>query len=509
MLTMDQIHHIRALYYEQGYNISEIAEATGRDWKTVAKYIDMADFNEPLPVPASEKKLFPKLDPYKETIDSWLEEDRYHHRKQRHTATRVYDRLTSEFTGFDCSYRLVAEYVKYRKEVMNLKRSEGFLPLEHSPGEAQADFGSAEFYQRGKYFYGKYIALSFPWSNAAYMQLLYGENTECLLEGLAAIFEHIGGVPHEIWFDNGSAMVTNIIRDGGRNLTERFSRFKEHYGFKAVFMNPNEGHEKGNVENKVGYLRRNYLVPVPKFDDLMFYNLELLDRLDCDQNRPHYYKQTKIADLFEADKAALRPLPSVLFDTGRIITGLRTDGYGRFTLDNGKHEYSSAPKYALGTVNVRLDSTFVTVLDDDYRHIVTHRRLYGNEYQSSMEWIPYLEYISRHPRSLKNTGIYAMMPDAMQSYLNNCNGSQKKDVLHMLSELTERTGFDSAVQTVEQAIRYEVHDPDSLRSLYNSIFSDVPQLPPLETGRLIPQLDPMPAHLEDYDVLLKGGGHSV
>ena len=54
MLAMDQIHHIGALYYEQGYNISEIAKATGRDWKTVAKYIDMTDFNEPLPVPESE-----------------------------------------------------------------------------------------------------------------------------------------------------------------------------------------------------------------------------------------------------------------------------------------------------------------------------------------------------------------------------------------------------------------------------------------------------------------------
>ena len=105
---------------------------------------------------------------------------------------------------------------------------------------AQADFGSAEFYQRGKYFYGKYIALSFPWSNAAYMQLLYGENTECLLEGLSAIFSHIGGVPREIWFDNGSAMVTNIIKGGGRNLTERFSRFKEHYGFKASRANTAE-----------------------------------------------------------------------------------------------------------------------------------------------------------------------------------------------------------------------------------------------------------------------------
>ena len=506
MLTMDQIHYIRELYYEQGYNISEIAEATGRNWKTVAKYIDMADFNEPLPNPASEKKLCPKLEPYKSTIDSWLEEDKNHRRKQRHTATKVYDRLKKEVPGFDCSYRLVAEYVKARKEALNLKRNEGFLPLEHRPGEAQADFGSAEFYERGRLFYGKYIVLSFPWSNAAYLQLFYGENTECLLEGLDSIFAHIGGVPREIWFDNGSAMVANIIKGGGRNLTDRFCRFKEHYGFKAVFMNPNEGHEKGNVENKVGYLRRNYLVPVPKFDQLIHYNLEILDKLDHDQDRPHYYKQAKISELFKADKSALMPMPSVSFDTSRIITGLNTDGYGRFTLDNGKHEYSSAPKYAMGTVNVRLSSSFVTVLDDNYREIACHRRLYGDDRQSSMQWVPYLEYISRHPRSLKNTGIYEMMPAPMQSYLNNCEGSQKKDVLHILSELTELTGFDSAVHTVERAIRYEAHDPDSLKSLYNSIFSDVPQLPPLTDSHLIPALDPMPVHLEDYDRFLKRGG---
>ena len=503
---MDQIHHIRALYYEQGYNISEIAKATERDWKTVAKYIDMADFNEPLPVPASEKQFCPKLEPYKALIDSWLEEDRNHPRKQRHTAKKVFKRLTKEVPGFDCSYRLVAEYVKYRKEALNLKRSEGFLPLEHHPGEAQADFGSAEFYERGRLISGKYLVLSFPWSNAGFLQLFYGENIECLLEGLTAIFRHIGGVPHEIWFDNASSMVTNIIKDGGRDLTERFSRFKEHYGFKAVFMNPDAGHEKGNVENKVGYGRRNYLVPVPEFNDLMFYNTELLEQLDADQDREHYYKQATIRELFEADKSALMPLPTVWFDTSRVITGLKTDAYGRFTLENGKHEYSSAPKYALGTVNVRLDSTFVTVLDDDYREIVTHKRLYGDERQSSMEWIPYLDYVSRHPRSLKNTGIYAMMPADMQSYLNNCDGSQKKDVLHILSELTDLTGFESAVQTVEQAIRYEAHDPDSLRSLYNSLFSDIPQLPPLTTGEMIPALDPMPVHLEDYDRFLKRGG---
>ena len=36
------------------------------------------------------------LAPYKETIDSWLDDDRRNWRKQRHTATRVYVRLRDE-----------------------------------------------------------------------------------------------------------------------------------------------------------------------------------------------------------------------------------------------------------------------------------------------------------------------------------------------------------------------------------------------------------------------------
>lgn len=45
MLTMDQIHHIRQLYYEQDKNISEIAQELHLNWRTVQKYVDMEDFN--------------------------------------------------------------------------------------------------------------------------------------------------------------------------------------------------------------------------------------------------------------------------------------------------------------------------------------------------------------------------------------------------------------------------------------------------------------------------------
>ena len=73
MLAMDMQHHIRQLFYEQGLNLSQIARETGRDWKTVKKYVDMTDFNDPDPMPVP-KRLCPKLDPYKPAIDQWLME---------------------------------------------------------------------------------------------------------------------------------------------------------------------------------------------------------------------------------------------------------------------------------------------------------------------------------------------------------------------------------------------------------------------------------------------------
>ena len=241
MTSMDQIHRIRDLYYGQGKSLTEIASIEKLDWRTVRKYVDMEDFNEAPPGP-DEEVHSSKLDPFKPLIDKWLAEDKKAPRKQRHTAKRVHRRLKDEAEGYDCSYRLTAAYVAEKKAELRLKQKEGYLPLEHHPGEAQADFGYADFYENGKLHHeAKYLVLSFPYSNGGYLQLNYGENMECLLEGLAAMFEYIGGVPTEIWFDNTRTIVTDIIKGGGREFTERFQRFCEHYRFKPVFMNPESG----------------------------------------------------------------------------------------------------------------------------------------------------------------------------------------------------------------------------------------------------------------------------
>ncbi|WP_243425792.1 hypothetical protein [Faecalicatena contorta] len=120
----------------------------------------------------------------------------------------------------------------------------------------------------------------------------------------------------------------------------------------------------------------------------------------------------------------------------------------------------------------------------------------------------YLTYIARKPRSLRNSGIYDMMPHTMQIYMDNCESKERGRILKVLAELTERTGFASAVKTVDEAVRLNATDPESLQSLYRRTYADVPLLPPLENKAELPQQKVIPFRndLKILDAALKKGG---
>jgi len=52
----------------------------------------------------------------------------------------------------------------------------------------------------------KYLTVSFPYSNATFMQCVGGETAECVYQGLKSIFEYIRGVPLWIVVDNGTGI---------------------------------------------------------------------------------------------------------------------------------------------------------------------------------------------------------------------------------------------------------------------------------------------------------------
>lgn len=501
---MTQVHRIRKLFFEEGKTISQISRETGHDRKTVRECLERETWAPPIPNVTTEPS-FPKLAPFKAVIDEWLEEDKRIRRKQRHTALRIHHRLTEQFgEQYNCSYRSVASYVAFRKEQLYGPRQSA-IPLEHRPGEAQVDFGEADFFLGTRKVTGHHLNLSFPYSNNGYVQLFQGENQQCLFEGLVSIFKHLDGVPSRIWFDNASTMVTQILKGGKRHLTDDFLRFQEHYGFEASFCNPSSGHEKGNVETKVGYHRRNLLVPLPRLDDVSDYNRALL--LQCDElaQREHYRKEGTIARLYVEDVKQLRPLPQVDLDVSRYLT-VRTNAYGRFFLEGGLHEYSVGPRYAQQTVVVKLTAQHVVALDESHRPLVTHDRLYGKTKQQSMQWLPYLTQLSRRPGALKYTGIHEMLPEALRTYLDRYDRSDQGKVLRVIASLTQDHGFESAIQTVSSALEHDAYDPDSLVSLHNWLHTPGVQMEPLPLDTRIPELAPVKPDLSRYDTVLDPGG---
>ena len=239
---------------------------------------------------------------------------------------------------------------------------------------------------------------------------------------MKAIFEHIGGVPVAIWFDTMSTAVKKVKDFGERDLTKGFLRFMLHYGFQSNFCNPNSGHEKGSVENKVGYHRRNFFVPVPEFTDLKEYNKELLKKCDDDMDRVHYKDIGRIKDLFLEDKLEFFKLPKVPFEV-YLHQFTKADNYGKVKIRG--RTYSSSPNMAGCQVMVKVGAYDVEILDEQCNKIVRHKRLYGEE-KESMYWIPYLELISKRPTALKYTGLYKHLPEILREYLDKCNLEDKK-----------------------------------------------------------------------------------
>lgn len=458
MLRMNQVDQIKDLQ-RQGLGPQEIGSRLRIDRKTVARYMARDDFRQAL-VPKTPANS--RLDPFKPKIDEWLEEDRRMRFKQRHTAKRVHERLLAEFPeSYDCSYPLVQRYIKARKA--ERAGAQGALELVWAPGEAQADFGEADVISEDAIVAIKYLVLSFPASNAAYMQAFRGETAECVAQGLKDIFHHIGGVPLRIVFDNASGIGRRI---GERvTLSELFLRFKCHYGFSVSFCNPASGNEKGNVENKVGYIRRNFLVPMPTVGDLSAWNETLLDRCEEDFERPHYKKQRSIGELFAADRKALAPLPEKPFNAERYLK-VRTDGYGKFCLD-GCHWYATAPEMGGQELVVGVGAHVVTVYDASGAIQCVHRRVYGTARSDSSNYRTSLEALLRKPGAWKNSQVRAAMALKDREFLDGVGKDERIRILGALAHVAQNIEFETALASLSEAIRLGALDDYSLQALAN------------------------------------------
>ena len=306
MYSVDLYARVRRACHIDGMSKRQAARVFGIDRKTVDK---MLAHSVPPGYRRSRPPGRPKLDPFVEIIDRILEEDRQVHRKQRHTAKRIFERLRDEH-GFTGGYTIVKDYVRERRR----RSREVFIPLAHDPGHAQVDFGEATAVIGGRDCKIHVFAMDLPHSDACFVRAYQAETSEAFCDGHVAAFAFFGGIPRSILYDNTKLAVARILGDGTRQRTRVFSELQSHYLFEDRFGRPGKGNDKGKVEGLIGLMRRNFLVPIPRVESVEALNAQLEIRCRERQAAKLRGHEEMIGERLERDWAALLSLPATPYD---------------------------------------------------------------------------------------------------------------------------------------------------------------------------------------------------
>lgn len=492
---MAQIEYIKDLYENEEVSLREISRRTGHSFETVQKYAYQTNWSDDS-LPDIEPQSYPVLGEYIPKIDEWLEEDRKVPRKQRHTVKRVYDRLRDEL-GFTGSYSSVKKYVRKKKFVMRA-RNAGYLPLEHPLASGQVDFGAFLYLDAAKQERTGYaLTMSFPYSNKGFTQAFPSQNQECLLEGMKRIFEHIGGVPPRLRFDNMTTAVAQVLKGTDRVLTDGFMRFMLHYRFKAEFCNPASGNEKGNVENKVGYSRRNAFVPIPTITSFEAFNEQLWAWCEKDAEREHYKRKVPIQELWAEEEPALLKLPEYPFSVFRYAS-ITVGKTGFAVIDTNK--YGLSPALAGEVVQAKVFFDHIEFFHD-HRPAGTFTRSYKAN-DEIYDWTQYVSTLCKKPGAIEHTRFFRQMPERWQKYLASTAGRERKNALQLLNEIVTDGNSALCDDALELAAENGRTDADSLRQCYYMIAKKEYRPDPLRLGAA-PVLNYHP-NLSAYDGLMGG-----
>jgi transposase len=258
----------------------------------------------------------PKLDGFTEIIDQWLREDLGQRAKQRHTAKRVFERLRDEhaFTG---GYTIVKDYIREHRR----RGREMFVPLHHPPGHAQADFGEATVVIGGVEQTAHFFAFDLPHSDASFVRAYPAATAEAWVDGHVHAFAFFGGAPQSVLYDNDRCLVGRILPDGTRKRATLFSGFLSHYLIRDRYGRPGKGNDKGAVEGLVGWARRTFMVPLPRFASWEDFNVWL--EAQCRKRQAEILRghAETIGARLARDLEAMAELPAAPFDACDQATG--------------------------------------------------------------------------------------------------------------------------------------------------------------------------------------------
>jgi transposase len=350
MVQLGELMMILELY-RQGLSVTAIARRTGRDPKTVRKYIERG-IEAPVYGPRSvgrPSKLAPFMEFLRERVVSFPDLSAA--------------RLTREVRelGYAGAYTAVKRFLAAIRPENGPKPYE--VRFETPPGvQAQVDFARfvVDFADDpGTSRVVWLFSLVLGHSRFLFARYVLHQDLQALLRCHIQAFEALGGVPIEILYDRMKTAVTGEDDQGHIAYNRSLLALARHYRFQPRACRPYRAKTKGKVERPFSYIRQDFFLG-RCFRDLEDLNAQLVDWLDTVANiRVHGTTQRVVAEAFTAEQPELQTLPQHRFDA--VLKLERRVSHDGFVAIGGN--FYSVPDRTRRVVEVQQLPDLIRILD--------------------------------------------------------------------------------------------------------------------------------------------------
>ncbi|WPL15313.1 Transposase [Thiorhodovibrio winogradskyi] len=345
-------------FHVEHWRVGTIAAQLGVHHATVDRVLSQAG------LPKVERAARPSLiDPYLPFVVETLKT------YPRLSASRLYAMVRERgYRGGPDHFRHLIAHVRPRP------RPEAFLRLKTLPGEqAQVDwghFGKLTIGRATRTLMAFVMVLSF--SRAVFLRFFLDAQMANFLRGHVAAFEHWGGLPRVLLYDNLKSAVLERQGEAIR-FHPTLLELASHYRFEPRPVAVARGNEKGRVERAIRYIRDSFFA-ARTFSDLADLNAQAdtwcqgqaADR-PCPEDRAR-----SVRAVFEQERAHLLDLPPVPFPTDeQVAVSVGKTPYVRFD----RNDYSVPHTQVRRTLTVVASLEQVRVLDGA-TVIATHARTF-------------------------------------------------------------------------------------------------------------------------------------
>ncbi|UED70189.1 MULTISPECIES: IS21 family transposase [Brevibacillus] len=496
MLQMANYEFIRKQHILLGKPIRQISRETGYSRQVIRKALKSTE----IPVyQLSQPKPKPVIDSVQPIILEWLHQDEQAPPKQRHTATRIYQRLVDEY-GFTGGESTVRRYVRQ----LRVSPPKAFVPLDFPPGKfAQFDWGEVTVLLQGKQVKVQVFCMRCTYSRKIFVKTFFHQKQEALLQGHVDAFGFFGAVPQVVTYDNLTTAVKKVLEGKNREEQERFVQLRAHYLFESYFCDRGKGHQKGQVENLVKFVQKQFFTPVPSVSSLEELNHFLLEKCISYETTTVPRSSLTVGEAFVQEQHVMLPLPPQPLDCCRIVS-VKSNTLSMIHFE--KNAYSVPVSHASTELTCKVFAERIEVYHGN-KLIAQHERCLESG-KELLQYDHYLDLLLTRPgavlyaRPLHQAGL----PPIYQQFLDKCRhrpGGMKEFVRLLLLHHE----FDTILveESLEEACQKGMFQYDAVRQLLFHRTLPEHRLPQLSLAEdsSVPRIQVKTPDLNQYNRLLQ------